>query len=104
MQTILRVSTRCDIVYSVLCLAFLANPDSNAQQLAMARIDGTVTDPSGKSVADIIVTLTNVKQGTARTFTTGRDGAFAFATIEAAAYELSASASAGFGGWRESIN
>jgi hypothetical protein len=47
-----------------------------------------VTDPTGKAVQNVTVTLTNLAQGTVRTFETREDGSFAFTTLEAAAYRL----------------
>lgn len=72
--------------------------------MANATITGTVTDAFGHSVANVVLTLTNTRQGTERTFTTRGDGAFAFATLEAAPYTLSAAPAAGFAAWRASIN
>jgi outer membrane receptor protein involved in Fe transport len=77
---------------------------SQAQQLATASISGAVTDPTGKSVGSIVVTLTNIRQGTVRTFTTRGDGVFSFETLEAASYELSTASVSGFSAWRESLN
>ncbi|HVZ82101.1 MAG TPA: TonB-dependent receptor [Terracidiphilus sp.] len=74
-----------------------------AQQPATGSISGTLTDPSGKSVAGVVVTLSNVRQGTARTFTTGTDGVFTFATLEAANYALSIASPAGFAPWSERV-
>ncbi len=59
---------------------------AKAQQLATASIRGSVADPSGKSIGSAIVTLTSVRQGTVRTFTTQSDGQFSFTTLEAANY------------------
>jgi len=77
---------------------------AKAQQLATASIRGTVADPSGKSIGSAIVTLTSVRQGTVRTFTTQGDGQFSFATLEAASYTLSVDSTAGFSAWRETID
>ena len=74
-----------------------------AQQLATSSISGTVTDPSGKSVGNVTLTLTNVRQGTVRTFTTQNDGQFSFATLEDASYKLSAAGGSGFGASEQTI-
>jgi hypothetical protein len=74
-----------------------------AQQPATASIIGTVTDPSGKSVAGAVVTLTNTRQGTTRAFTTASDGVYSFATLEAANYTLSIAPTAGFSAWQQAV-
>jgi hypothetical protein len=104
MQTVPRVFARCASACGILLLALLMFPAGNAQQLATAGITGTITDASGKSVSNILVTLTNVKQGTARTFTTHGDGVFSFATLEASDYDLSTAAVSGFSAWRETLH
>ena len=93
--------TICAILCAFVYFSFLA---LHAQQLATARIAGTVTDPSGKTVDNVVVTLTNSGQGTVRTFTTQNDGTFSFTTLEAANYSLSAAASTGFATWRQAID
>ena len=75
-----------------------------AQQLATASINGTVTDAAGKSVSNVIVTLTNSRQGTVRTFATQSDGQFSFATLEAARYSLAAAGPSGFAPWKQDVN
>ena len=91
----------CATLCAVLCSFPLA---LSAQQLATARIGGTVTDPSEKAVANVVVTLENSSQGTVRTFTTQSDGSFSFTTLEAATYSLSAAGPTGFSKWQETIN
>jgi outer membrane receptor protein involved in Fe transport len=84
-------------------LVLLLVSSSEAQQLATASISGTVADSLGKSVGNIQVTLTNVRQGTVRTFTTQGDGVFSFETLEAANYDLSAAGASGFAPWHELV-
>jgi hypothetical protein len=88
----------------LLLLVLLSPSQGGAQQLATAGINGIVTDPSGNSVANIVVTLTKINQGTIRTFTTQSGGAFSFATLEASDYDLSAVGSSGFAQWRQSFH
>src|SRR5579864_460264 len=87
---------------SLLFVLFLI-PSLQSQQLATGSIGGTVTDPAGRAVANIAVTLTNASQGTERVFTTKDDGVFSFATLEAANYSLSAAGGSGFAQWREGV-
>jgi hypothetical protein len=74
-----------------------------AQQLATANIDGTVTDSAGRPVAQAVMTLNNPRQGTTLSFTTREDGRFAFASLEAAGFVLSASSAQGFAPWRQNV-
>ena len=89
---------------ALLFIALLYLGAAQAQQLATASISGSVTDLSGKSVGNVTLTLTNVRQGTTRTFTTQSDGQFSFATLEDASYKLSAGGPSGFAGWEQTIN
>jgi len=76
----------------------------SAQQLATASINGTITDPSGSAVPQVTVSLTNLAQGTVRTFTTQSDGSFSFTTLEAAGYRLAIAAPAGFAAYQQNLN
>jgi hypothetical protein len=93
----------CKEVCGSVALALLLALPSIAQQSAGGVILGTITDPVGKSVERATVTLTNVAQGTVRTFTTQNDGVYAFTTLEAANYTLAASAPSGFAPWNQSV-
>jgi len=88
-------------LFALLCLSTFA---SYAQQLATANISGSVTDPAGRPVSQATVTLTNVAQGTVRSFTTQNDGSFSFTTLEAAHYSLSITASSGFAPYQQSLD
>lgn len=91
-------------VFAVLCMVVCLFPLAiQAQQLATAGISGTITDPSGSTVAGAVVTLTNVAQGTTRTFTTQRDGNFSFSTLAAARYSLSVAPLAGFAAFQQNL-
>ncbi len=97
-------STLGRVICGSLLAALFPFPVLQAQQAATGNIAGTVTDPSGKSVARAVVTLTNDAQGTVRTFTTQNDGLFSFTTLIAANYSLAATAPSGFATWRRSVN
>ena len=92
------------VIFGSFLAALLSFPALQAQQAATGSVRGTVTDPSGKSVARATVSLTSVAQGTVRTFTTQDDGVFSFTQLEAASYTLSTSVPSGFGNSRQSIN
>ncbi|HEY3625146.1 MAG TPA: TonB-dependent receptor [Terracidiphilus sp.] len=91
-------------IYGSLLLALFLVPAMHSQQLATGSIGGTVTDASGRSIANVVLTLSNASQGTERTYTTKDDGVFSFATLEAASYTLSAAASSGFAAWRQPVS
>ncbi len=94
----------CKSIYVSLFLAVVLVLPSGAQQSATGDIGGTVIDPGGKFIAQVVVTLTNVAQGTVRTFTTRNGGEFNFATLEAANYTISVAAPSGFAPWRQAVN
>ncbi len=56
-------------------------------------IEGTVLDPSGKSVANATVEITNVVSGLARTTNTAKDGTFRFTNVPFNPYHLSVNGS-----------
>ena len=87
-------------VFFVLC----ANTLLFSQQLATASLAGRVTDPSGRPVDQTVVTLTNPRQGTERSFTTRQDGRFSFASLEAASFVLSTPVTQGFAPARLSLS
>jgi hypothetical protein len=90
---------------ALLCaLTLLGSLGLHAQQLATASISGVVTDPSGKTILQATVTLTNLAQGTTRTFTTKEDGAFSFTTLDASKYELTVPAVSGFASYRQAVD
>jgi hypothetical protein len=56
-------------------------------------IEGVVLDPSGKTVANATVEITNVVSGLARTTNTAKDGSFHFTNVPFNPYHLSVNAS-----------
>jgi hypothetical protein len=56
-------------------------------------IEGVVLDPSGKTVADATVEITNAVSGLARTTNTAKDGSFRFTNVPFNPYQLSVNAS-----------
>ena len=89
---------------ALLCtlIPFLVSAMS-AQELASARISGAVTDPSGKVIQHVAVTLTNLAQGTTRTFSTQEDGVFSFTSLEAAYYRLNVASPTGFNPYEQYV-
>jgi hypothetical protein len=54
----------------------------------IASIAGTVTDPTGAVIVTAIVRLTNKQTGSERTVSTGEDGEYNFAQVDAGSYSL----------------
>ncbi|HKV06136.1 MAG TPA: carboxypeptidase-like regulatory domain-containing protein [Candidatus Acidoferrales bacterium] len=68
---------------------------AQAQSGGTGAISGTVTDPSGGSVANVTVTATNLGTNQARTAVTGTDGVYKFSLLTPGNYRVKFSA-AGF--------
>ncbi len=54
---------------------------SRAQSAGTSGLTGTVTDPSGAAVPNVVVTITNNDTGLTRTTTTGADGTYKFTLL-----------------------
>jgi Carboxypeptidase regulatory-like domain len=67
--------------------ALLAAPFAGAQSTG-GRIRGTVTDPSGASVAAATVTLTNQATGATRSVQSGANGEYIFLEVPVGTYEI----------------
>ena len=63
------------------CLAALLMGSPLAAQSTFGSISGTVSDASGSSVPDVVVTLTNVATTAKQTITTGGDGSYTFVNV-----------------------
>lgn len=72
----------------VLLLTVLGLATSMWSQTGTSTVRGTVTDPSGRVVADAKVTLTNLATNAVRTTKTGEAGTFVFDLITPADYRL----------------
>jgi hypothetical protein len=78
----------------LLSIACLIAPAAMAQQ-ATANVNGVVKDPSGASVANSQVALTNVNTGVVRRTTSNADGIYDFPSVVPGVYSMQVSA-AGF--------
>ena len=76
---------------AVLCLALVAL--SFTVKAQDATIVGTVTDPSGASVPNVKVTLTNTETGLSHTTTTSDSGQYVFPELKIGHYDVKAEAS-----------
>ena len=83
-----RWNLRLVLTLAVFCLLFVMH--GFAQE---ATIVGTVTDPTGASVPNVTVTVTNVDTGLARTITTASDGQYVVPDLHIGHYVARASAS-----------
>ncbi|SPE40366.1 conserved exported hypothetical protein [Candidatus Sulfopaludibacter sp. SbA3] len=81
-------------------LTFSAAPRARAQEVAVAEVDGHVTDPSGASIVGATVKMTEVDKRTVHTFTTDVSGVFRFPNLAIGEYVLEVSA-AGFKAYRQ---
>src|SRR4051794_40807200 len=73
---------------------FLAVPLLYSQaQSSSADLRGSVLDPSGASLADAKLTITDPQTGLTRTTTTGKDGEFLFSLVPPSKYNLHVEAS-----------
>ncbi len=62
-------------------------------QSTTARLTGVVTDPSGATVPNATVTITNKASGQVRTVTTNNDGLYVAVSLPPAAYDVTVAAS-----------
>src|SRR5512135_413161 len=73
----------------LVCLAF---PKPMWGQYAVGRVEGTVLDPTGAVLSGATVRLVNQDTNATRTFTTGRDGYYAFFALTPGRYTVTAEA------------
>jgi hypothetical protein len=77
-------------VLVLLAMVVLAQQVVLAQGSADGSIRGTITDPSGASVAGVTVTITNNANSVAKTQTTGDDGTFNGLNLAPGSYTIKA--------------
>src|SRR5947207_15093535 len=81
---------------AVLCLFLTASSLVAQSETGLAALQGTVSDPSGKSVASAALTLRETQTGLQRALKTNADGTFKASSLPVGLYTLEAAA-AGFG-------
>jgi hypothetical protein len=83
------------LLLAITVAVIVAIPSLMAQSAGTGALTGTLTDPSGGSIPNATVTLTNTQTNQVRTATTGTDGSYRFTFIQPGAYRVRFSA-AGF--------
>ena len=79
------------VLLALAMTGFLA-PAARAQQVAVAEIDGYVTDPSGQAIAGAQVKATEVDRGQVHTGHHDMTGRYAFPDLPVGNYQLEVSA------------
>jgi hypothetical protein len=82
-------------------LIFSATPGARAQEVAVAEVDGHVTDPSGASIGGATVKMTEADKQVVHTFTTDASGVFRFPNLPVGPYVLEVTAQ-GFKAYHQS--
>jgi len=85
------------ILLALAMIGFLA-PAARAQQVAVAQIDGYVTDPSGQAIVGAQVKATDLDKNQVRTNVTDTTGRYSFPNLSIGNYQLEVS-SPGFKGF-----
>lgn len=80
-------------VILVLWLTAIFSLPSAAQSIIAGDVTGIVTDPTGATVPNAMVTLTNLGTNISQKTTTNNDGAYRFAFIASGTYQVTVSAS-----------
>ncbi len=78
--------------FFLLCMSLLALSLSALAQIQNGQFTGTVTDPSGASVANAQVTVTNVATNLSVTTTTNQEGLYVAKELPVGTYKISAEA------------
>src|SRR5580704_16494832 len=73
-------------------VSLLSTTPASAQSLTAGDVAGTVTDPSGASIPNVAVTLTNVSTNTEQKATTNAEGSYRFAFVPPGPYKIAVNA------------
>ena len=85
-KTLLRSQVTNVLALAVLLALFV--PVLMAQSSGTSALAGTVTDPSGAAIPNVMVTITNNGTGQTRTSTTGSDGIYRFTLLPPGDYKV----------------
>ena len=81
------------VLLPIAVVLVVAVPSLLAQSAGTGALTGTLTDPSGGSIPNATVTLTNTQTNQTRTATTGTDGSYRFPLIPPGTYRVRFAAS-----------
>jgi hypothetical protein len=81
------------LLFAAVCLAIGFGVQAQGQSIISGDITGTVTDPSGATVPDASVTLTNESTNASQGTTTNAQGSYRFAFVPPGSYKIGVSAS-----------
>src|ERR1039457_4590823 len=87
-----RMERRLNVASAVVAMMFLILSASGLYAQGYGTIGGTVTDPSGGSVASATVKAIQTQTGRETVVTSGKEGDFVFPTLPPSVYSLSVSA------------
>ena len=87
-----RISRRLNVASAVAAMMIIAFSVSGLYAQGYGSINGTVTDPSGASVASATVKVVQTQTGRATVVTSGREGEFVFPTLPPSTYSLAVTA------------
>ena len=71
-----------------LALVSITAAHSQAVSVNGGAIQGTITDPSGASVANASILITNISEGTSRNFTTDKAGFYSIGPLNPGEYKV----------------
>jgi hypothetical protein len=69
-------------------LLFISPTNASAQASAQAQVSGTVSDPSGASIADADVSMTEIEKHSVRTTKTDKSGSYTLPDLPVGPYQL----------------
>jgi hypothetical protein len=96
--------TRFALFVALAFLVFFAGArPASAQATGNAQLNGTITDPSGATVANAKITVTDTATNATYTATSNQDGFYAVTNLPPGTYELTVEAS-GFANYKEEFN
>jgi hypothetical protein len=84
--------TRGTLILSIVILILIHGFPAFAQSGALAQLDGTVKDPSGAVVPNVIVTSRNLETDQLLTVSTSGDGQYIFSSLPPGVYQITAEA------------
>jgi hypothetical protein len=88
MKNLLSLFSKTTLLVGAVIIFALSAPNQCAFAQETGQISGTVTDPNGAVVPNVIVAVRNLGTNAVRTVTTGSSGAFVVTDLQPATYEV----------------